>query len=402
MARGILKMVTAALAATAFATAANAGGYSRGSASLDPLLEDGIAFSSGLVVVAPSRGYATINGVPASAIPTPGGGNASEAFTETYVNFGATAAFDVIGGVRCAGSYAQPYGAKTDYGYSQLAPLVGGLTAGGSTTSAELSSHELGATCSYAMDVGPGKLHFLGGLFYQMVDYQEKRAFGFGSAFNGGDVSLDDGAFGYRFGAAYTIPQYAVNASLVYRSAVDHRAEGVTRAPAIGGIVPSFADVTTPQSVKLSVQSGVAPGWLVFGSVEWTDWSVIQQVQVFANPGTLAPIAVPITGVTIDGFFRDGWTITGGVGHAFTEKLAGSVSVTWDSGVSKGANISSFSDTWTFAAGGRYNLTEKVSLRGGLAYTILTSATENQIDGDVITYGTDSAIAGGLQLVGKF
>ena len=30
----------------------------------------------------------------------------------------------------------------------------------------------------------------------------------------------------------------------------------------------------------MKLQSGVAPGWLVFGSVKWTDWSVTEQLLV--------------------------------------------------------------------------------------------------------------------------
>ena len=402
MARGILKLTSALMALSASIGAAQAGGYSRGAANLDALLGDGTNFYSGLVVVAPKRGYETINGVPASAIALPGGATAADAFSEVFTNFSGTVAFNVAGGVRCGGSFAQPFGAKADYGYAQLGPLGGGLTAGGSTTSSELGSYELGATCAYSMKVGPGRLHFLGGLFYQGITYDEQRAFGFGSPFGGGDVALDDGSLGYRLGAAYTIPEYAVNASLVYRSAVSHRMEGIVRSPALGGAVPGFADAKTPQSVKLSVQSGIAEGWFAFGSVEWTDWSVIQQIQVFSAPGTLAPVPVALPGITVDAFFRDGWTVSGGVGHKFTDQLVGQASITWDSGVSKGANISNFSDTWTFGVGGAYFLSQDVSIRGGIAYSILKGTTENQLDGDVITYGNDYALGGGLQFVGKF
>ncbi len=399
------RILTTTLLATAAMTAsAVAGGYSRGSANLDPFFETGTSYAAQMTVVSPTRGYETINGTPASAFVSPfDGSRADRDFAETYVNAGATVAFDIAGGFRCGGSIAQPYGAKTDYGFAQI------ITGTGTTTSAELGSLEIGGTCAYGMDVGPGKLHVLGGLFYQNLTYDEARGFGFGSPFGGGDLAFDDGGLGYRLGLGYTIPEIALKATLVYRSSVDHTLTGVVRNPAFptpGSSVNGFADAETPQSVKLSLQSGIAPGWLAFGSVEWADWSVIQRVQVFANPGQLAPIAVPLAGVTVDAFFKDGWTVTGGVGHKFNDQWAGTFSITWDKGTSGADNplgiVSSYSDSWTFAVGAAYDATPNVSIRGGLAYSILEDHVEVKEGGARIGYGTDHAIGGGLQIVGKF
>lgn len=399
MARDIIKVASLALLATA--GVANAGGYSRGSANLDPLFDTGTSVSTSLTYVAPSRGYDSVNGIATGVRPTPLGGTAdtSAKFSESYGVVSGTAALDIVNNVRCAGTIAQPYGADADYGWSQL------LTGSGTTTSNSLSSLEIGATCAYSMKAGPGNVHFLGGIFNESLNYNEARAFGFGSPLGGGDIALKGNSFGYRIGAAYTIPEYAVKASLIYRSEVDHHLEGLTRNPAFGPLaagVASFADTSTPQSIKLSLQSGIAPGWLAFGSVEWTDWSVLQQIQVFAEPGQLAPIAVPLPGVTVDAYFRDGWTVTGGIGHKFTEKLSGLVSLSWDRGVSKGANVSSFSDTWTVAAGVAYDVNSVVSLRGGLAYSRLDAITAVDLSGNVEAFGTDHAIAGAFSLNAKF
>jgi long-chain fatty acid transport protein len=400
MGHNVLKLTTLALVASA--GIANAGGYSRGSANLDPLFDGGTSLSSSMTFVAPSRGYDAVNGVATGVRPTPVPGisaDTSAKFSESYAVFGSTVAFDVVSNVRCAGTFAQPYGADANYGWSQI------LSGAGSTTSNSLSSIELGATCSYSLKAGPGNLYFIGGVFNESVKYDEARGFGFGSPFGGGDVSLKGNGFGYRIGAAYTIPEYAIKASLIYRSSVDQNIEGLTRNPAFGPAfsagVASFAEATTPQSVKLSLQSGIAPNWLAFGSVEWTDWSEIQQIGVFAKPGVLGAGAVPL-GLTIDAFFRDGLTVTGGVGHKFNEKVSGLVSVTWDRGVSKGANVSTFSDTWTLAAGASYDFNEKISLRGGFAYSRLDAITATDLDGNVETFGTDHALAGAVSLSAKF
>ncbi|MEN0088721.1 MAG: outer membrane protein transport protein [Pseudomonadota bacterium] len=425
LSKGVLALSISALTASA----AFAGGYGRSAANIDPLFDEGrFSGQASVAVVAPRRNYESIQPVGAPAaistatLPTnpalvaggaPAVGAGSTTFSKAYTTFGATAAADVVGGLRCAGTYAQPYGADADYGFAQLATGIG------TTTSTSLASHEFGLTCGYAFDLGKGKLHVIAGGFGQQVEYKEARGFGFGSPLGGGDIELSDMGYGYRVGLGYTIPEIALKTSLVYRSAVNHQVEGRVRNPVFptaGNTVQAFADVTTPQSLKLSVQSGVAQNVLVFGSVEWTDWSQIQQVQVFAKPGQLAAVAAPLNGVTIDGYFSDGWTVTGGVGYRVNEKLSTSLSLTWDKGVSTGttaagragANASAFSDTWTVAAGAQYSFDETFSIRAGLAYSFLSAASYNTgpttafPGGATVNLGADHAIAGGLQLQAKF
>jgi long-chain fatty acid transport protein len=293
--RIFLKVSVSALALSVMAGSAVAGGYSRGSANFDPLFDEGTSVTSSFAVTAPNRGIDSFD--PAGATPltnasatiTPDG-NVGNVFSENYVNFGATVATDIYAGARCAGSLAQPFGAKADYGFSRLS--IGYS----STTSSEMNTTEFGLTCSYGFAAGPGKLHVFGGVFYQDFNYDEARAFGYGSlaaGAPGADLSMKDGSVGYRMGVGYTIPEFAIKGSLAYRSAVDHHAEGTLRRsldldPGPGFnllplFIPIYADASTPQSVKLSLQSGIAEGWLAFGSVEWTDWSVLQQVQVYTS-----------------------------------------------------------------------------------------------------------------------
>jgi long-chain fatty acid transport protein len=337
-----------------------------------------------MAVTAPSRNVqstTTVGGVTTAAT-----GAGAQKFTKTYATFGATGAVNLVGDLRCAGTYAQPFGADADYGSSRI------VLGTGTTTSSSLKSNELGLSCGYGFDAGLGKVHVIGGVFHQSLDYSEIR--GFGAA----TINMDDASLGYRLGVGYTIPEYAVKASLMYRSSVEHRLTGIQTVGATPFNV--YANATTPQSVKLSVQSGIAPGWLAFGSVEWTDWSVLQQVEVrLTATGTPAPGAP-----TVDAFFKDGWTVTGGVGHKFNDLFSGSFSVTWDKGVSaqRAGLQSGFSDTWTFAAGAAFTPNENASIRAGLAYSMLTSASERNGAGTLINLGTDHAISGGVSANVKF
>ncbi len=67
-------------------------------------------------------------------------------------------------------------------------------------------------------------------------------------------------------------------------------------------------------------------------------------------------------------YYRDGWTVTGGVGHTFSESVSGVVGVTWDRGVS--TTEDTLGDTYTFAAGValKDKLGGEVRLGGAISY----------------------------------
>lgn len=320
------------LGVSALATSAHAGGWNRGEADTDILYEDGAyVMRGGAVYVSPKRSFATINGVDAT----------DDRYSQDYWIPSLAAKFKVSDNFACALTYTQPFGADADYGTQ--AQLASFLAVGSGASHKDFITNEYGATCDVSMQAGKGRVHLLGGVFMQDFEYTANSF--------AGDLHLQDhSAFGYRFGVGYDIPEYALRAQLMYRSKVDHDADdgSFDWDPAVRpgwGLRDAFGSGTLPQSVKLSLQSGVAPGWMVYGSVKWTDWSVMDKLD-YSLGTPLAGVYVPQEDVYN---WKDGWTITAGVAHAFNEKFAGTVNVTWDSGVDTGADI--YSDTWTFGAG---------------------------------------------------
>ena len=71
--------------------------------------------------------------------------------------------------------------------------------------------------------------------------------------------------------------------------------------------------------------------------------------------------------------YKDGWTVTGGIGHAFSETISGVVGLTWDRGVS--TTEDTLSDSYTAAAG--VSIKDKLGgeVRFGGAISYLTSAS---------------------------
>lgn len=153
---------------------------------------------------------------------------------------------------------------------------------------------------------------------------------------------------------------------------------------------------TLPSSVDLTLQSGIVENWLAFGSIKWTDWSVLKEIAVMEGLGglTLAPTEF---------HFEDGWTIGGGVGHRFSQQLAGSLSLTWDKGVSTGWDT--LTDTWTLAGGVSYEVSENFQLRAGGAAIYLTEGTKSKASASryyVASSPSEWGYALSISALGKF
>lgn len=373
--------VTALLAGCATLAAvgtATAGGFNRGTADTDLIFEEGnFNMRAGVTIVMPKRGYATLTAPPVlggATVPSTDGD-----YTQTYAIPSAAVKFNLTDDLRCVGTYTQPFGADSVYGPQAI--LFGAAADGTGTMKEGFITNEFGATCGYKFDLAKGRAWLIGGGFLQDFDYSQTVQFStpfppFPPA-AGGTATLafrDDYQPGYRLGVAYEIPEIALRAQLIYRSEVEHSPSGgpgdtFTVRLTNGGVFvfPTAGVGTLPQSVELKVQSGVAPGWLAFGSVKWTDWSVLQTLDYQILGGPLAGPRV------LEYFYRDGWTVTGGVGHSFSETVSGVLGLTWDRGVS--TTEDTLSDTYTLAAGValKDKLGGEVRLGGAISY--LTSAS---------------------------
>ena len=383
-----IKIILAGLAgATIMATAASAGGFSRGTADTDILYEDGeFVLRSGVTYVVPNREYSTINGAASSD------GN----YIDSYAIPSAAVKLKFHNNLSCAGTMTQSFGAGATYGPESIAA---GLAVGNGVKSEGFTSNEFGLTCGVNMDVGPGRAWVIGGLFLQDFTYAQTVTLNpLVPGLGGTDATLafdDTYRTGYRIGVAYEIPEIALRAQLLYRSAVDHT-PGVSEGSftTLGGVFPAFGSGTLPQSVELKLQSGVAPGWLVFGSVKWTDWSVLD---------TLDYTVVGLGGPTeLEYAWQDGWTVSAGVGHQINDNLAAQASLTWDRGVSTTEDAL----TDTFGLAGGVALTNDagnatLSFGGGITYVSAGSVAAQTTPGvfgsiepgNAFAYTSDSSFA---------
>src|SRR5690606_31588463 len=135
----------------------------------------------------------------------------------------------------------------------------------------------------------------IGGTFYQEVyGFQDQLVQDFPAGFpmsGVGRLDLEGDGWGWRAGVAYEIPEYAFRASLVYNSEVKlDDITGTLDLSRVNGapLLDVHGSQSMPDVLELKVQSGIAPDWLAFGSVKWTDWSQLQKVRFFCD----APVAL--------------------------------------------------------------------------------------------------------------
>ncbi|MBZ9891475.1 transporter [Mesorhizobium sp. M7A.F.Ca.CA.001.09.2.1] len=282
-----------------------------------------------------------------------------------------------MGPVDCLVDYGQPIGASSNPGRN--------WAGANSNVETQVKSEAVGGTCSYKMDLGKGQFRFIGGVFHENVSGFKEQLVAPIPGAGIGRLDLEGDGWGWRAGVAYEIPDIALRASLVYNSAVKlNNLDGtldLSQVPAaLNPLNPFLGKVTNvsgssqvPDSVELKLQSGIAPGWLAFGSIKWMNWSELQSIP-FCPTGTASCTTTsPLRLTSLDLLYRDGWTVSGGVGHKFNDQWSGAAVITWDRGTSTG--LSAQTDTWTLSGGVAYTPTQNIEVRLGGAVGVLTSGS---------------------------
>ena len=297
--------------------------------------------------------------------------------------------------VDCAATFSNPFGADLNNGLNQAVS--------GNAVEFEIDTKDYGLTCSLKYNLGKTKLgqsriRLIGGGSYLQFDgFLSRQSFidfvnvpqavlpflpGTGGALTGlnaqglGLFDIEDDSFGWRAGLAYEIPKSAIRISAVYSSAYDINATGTvdirqfnTAAALLTPTAPISLTTELPQQVDINIQSGINEKTLAFARFNWTDWSQLGSIPVQGVPSPTVPGAGAVT--AFEPLYRDGYTITGGVGRKFTDKLSGLLSLTWDRGTS--TTTGTQSDTWLVSSGLNFNANDHVDIQLGGAVGVLTS-----------------------------
>ena len=235
----------------------------------------------------------------------------------------------------------EPYGADIEYPSDAAAPL--------GNTAANLDSWAITGMARYKIDES-FSMH--GGLRTQHISGNVVLP-GAGTT-----VELEQSsAVGYAIGGAYERSDIALRVALTYFSEVEHEFDTTT-----GGAFQEVLTVKTPQAVNLDFQTGLNEDTLLFGSVRWAEYSVVDV--------TPTPVGSSIVNV------EDGFTYSLGLGRRFSEKFSGSLSATLgtpgeDDLVSP---LGPRNGSQSIGIGGQYRINENLTLSSGARYIVFGDA----------------------------
>ena len=352
-----------------------AGALDRTGQPIDPLFEPG-----GYAELSFGRAYPDVSGRQVARVgPFPPGVESGD-LAETFSTLAFAIKRDFTDRLSGAFIYDRPYGADVEY------PNQPYFTANSTST---VDSNAVTALLRYRL---PSGFSVHGGVRYQTIEGEAE------VPFVGGAVGLPyaveserDEGLGYVVGVAYERPDIALRIALTYSSEIDHS----LRTEEVGPFVPttSTTEITTPDSVRLDFQTGIAPETLLFGAIRWADWSEFE----------IRPAGYEqVTGGPLLFYPNDITTYTLGLGRRFTERFSAAVSVSYEDQYDDFVtNLGPTAGVTSLGLGATYAF-DQVELTGAVQYGWLGDA-RTAIGGQQVTeFDDNEVVALGLQVAYRF
>lgn len=316
--------------------------------------------------------------------------------------------------------YDQPFGADAQYTpESNAFATVNTNTGVLEGTSVEVKTNSITALIGYQPNEN---WNVYAGPVYQSVKAKVSlrgTAYRGPQVLGGYDIDLKESeAYGWLAGFAYSIPEIALKAAVTYRSEIKHEldttetfgfgTDGALYIPGLTGtllgkpVIPTYhkAEITTPQSVNIDLQSGIAKNTLAFANIRWVHWD-----QFAVKPAYLSQLTGALTGKqqNLVDYSDDQWSANVGLGHKFNVKWSGSAAVGYDSGA--GNPVTTLGPTegyWSVGLGGQYSPAENYFIQAGVKYFWLGDA-QAQTGGEVKgSFEDNHAIGYGMKIGYRF
>lgn len=296
--------------------------------------------------------------------------------------------------------YDQPYGGDATYAADSF--MFGNGVEG---TTVEVRTNNLTALMGYQPNEN---WNVYAGPVWQTVEADiQLRGAAYGGVGKLGTYGIkvdQEPAFGWVAGLAYQIPEIALKAAITYRSEIEHKATAkettALPVPSLTALT-SGVEATTPQSVNLDFQTGIAADTLAFANVRWVHWS---QFAVKPNLlGNISSIPAPHTRQNLIDYSDDQWSANVGVGRKFNAKWSGTAAVGYDSGA--GNPITTLGPTegyWNVGLGAQYSPAEDYFIQGGVKYFWLGDATAQTGGKPVGEFSDNHALGYGMKIGYRF
>lgn len=195
---------------------------------------------------------------------------------------------------------------------------------------------------------------------------------GFNSELN----NLGDVAIGWSAGLTWK-PTPFTEIALGYRSRVDTTLEGNITLPVLpGGGADVKADATLPDSLSFGIKQRIDSRWSFLGSVEWTNWSVLDTAPFIITSGPAAgtnPTAISF-------LYKDGWFFSAGLEYKWDAWTTLRGGVAYEVSPSKDQfRLLGVPDDnrWWFSVGATHKWTEQLSSDIGYSFVWLGDSPIN-------------------------
>jgi long-chain fatty acid transport protein len=190
---------------------------------------------------------------------------------------------------------------------------------------------------------------------------------------NVGYNSLGDVAWGWSAGLTYK-PLFGTEIALGYRSRVNLDLEGDFLA---GGLrLPAQGSATTPDQANLGIKQRIDDRWTALASVEWTNWSVLQAINV-TTPGGVGNSSITFN-------YRDGWFFAGGLEYKYSAQttLRGGIAYEISPVTDRVRDVSIPDDNrWWFSVGATHQIDRKWTMDFGYSFVWLGNSPINYTGG---------------------
>lgn len=202
------------------------------------------------------------------------------------------------------------------------------------------------------------------------------------------DVEIKDSwGMGYSLGAAYERPDIALRLAVTYHSEVDHTSD--TREQLAGDTLTDEVKFTTPQSVNVDFQTGIAADTLLTFNYRWAEWGSFDVVPTLLG-SDLADL-------------DDSQRYSIGVARRINDALAISAGLTYEA-ASNDENVSPLSPTdgeTGINLGVRYEA-DGLIFAGGVGYTWIGDAAAGVGGDSVANFEENSVTTVGFRLTYEF
>jgi long-chain fatty acid transport protein len=169
---------------------------------------------------------------------------------------------------------------------------------------------------------------------------------------------------GYVIGAAYSIPDIALRAELLYQPSSALTTDGTFAGAAL------TASLKRPETLTLNFQTGIAEGTLLTASVHNAKWS--------AAPVTVDTV---VDVADINETFDDSTKYSVGLARKLSNKWAISAGYSREEGGgSEASSLFTISNgSQAFSLGARYTLSENMDISFGVSHSIFGDVTVNNV-----------------------